>query len=147
MSNHTEAQYYVPRWVKLDIINGRPAELWMTHHQFVRETIMQHDLRPVAREHLYSDPTPQPSMPEEQIGLEGLGVFKLASMYMRPPRGINGGIKTPHLHYGDEIYLLDRAQWNEFSQKIMVEVSEKLKGPNQVNFDQLIALSEASSVL
>jgi len=74
-------------------------------------------------------------MPESAKGKKTIG--------LNHPRWIYGGIRVPHLHYKDEIYLLDRDQWNTFSNSILSEVAKKIEQSSKVGFDQLIIMSES----
>lgn len=60
---------------------------------------------------------------------------------------IRGGLKIPHLHFEDKIYLLNDQQWKEFSGKVIQQVQDKLSKAQTVSFEQLMEVSEAVSVL
>jgi hypothetical protein len=59
-----------------------------------------------------------------------------------PPGFRHGGIKTPHLHLNDELYMLTQAQWDDFSNKVKQTFSEKLAKTKTVTSEQLKSLSE-----
>ncbi len=60
---------------------------------------------------------------------------------------IRGGLRIPHLHYEDKIYLLSDEQWKEFSGQVIAQVQEKLANAKTVSFEQLMEVSEAVNVL
>lgn len=58
------------------------------------------------------------------------------------PEWINGGMRTPHLHYNGEIYILTKEQWKQFSGQILKEFSKKLADTSTISFEQLMELSD-----
>ena len=54
-----------------------------------------------------------------------------------------GGMRMPHLHYGGEIYMLNAAQWAEFSTTAVSALTEKLAKSQKVSFERLMQFSEA----
>ena len=56
---------------------------------------------------------------------------------------IRGGLRVPHIHYKNEIYLLDKKQWQEFCKPLLKEFQEKLSKASSVSFQQLLEISEA----
>ncbi|MBM7867706.1 hypothetical protein GTO89_13755 [Heliobacterium gestii] len=59
----------------------------------------------------------------------------------------NGGLKIPHLHLNDHIYMLDQEQWREFSGMMLAKVKEKIAQTNSVSFEQLAELSSVTGKL
>jgi hypothetical protein len=59
------------------------------------------------------------------------------------PIDIRGGIRIAHLHFRNDVYLLDAVQWKAFSGKVLGEFSAKLSKASTVSFDQLLDLSDA----
>ena len=53
-----------------------------------------------------------------------------------------GGMITPHLHYGGEMYMLSDARWAAFSKDAMRAVADKLGKVQRVTFDQVMDLSD-----
>jgi hypothetical protein len=49
-----------------------------------------------------------------------------------------GGPWGPHLHLGDDIYLLNNAQWKDFSQGLIQEMNLKIKGAGVVKFETVM---------
>lgn len=61
--------------------------------------------------------------------------------------GIRGGMKVAHVHYGNNIYLLDDKQWAKFSGKIVRNALSKLERVNEVSFDQAVMLGSTIQAL
>jgi hypothetical protein len=59
------------------------------------------------------------------------------------PKDFPGGIKSPHVHYNGDIYLLKKEDWKAFSGKIIEEFRTKLANAKSINYDQLMRLSDA----
>ena len=59
------------------------------------------------------------------------------------PIDIREGIRIAHLHFRNDVYLLDAVQWKAFSGKVLGEFSAKLSKASTVSFDQLLDLSDA----
>jgi hypothetical protein len=49
-----------------------------------------------------------------------------------------GGPWGPHLHLGDDIYVLNSAQWQDFSQGLIQEMNLKIKGAGTVKFENVM---------
>lgn len=54
--------------------------------------------------------------------------------------GIRGGIRPPHFHYQDRIYMLDQKQWNAFSKNIVTNFKTALSKSRTISFDQAMVL-------
>jgi hypothetical protein len=61
--------------------------------------------------------------------------------------GIRGGIRVPHLHYGDTVRVLKAEEWSAFSLKAAAVFAEKLAKAKNVSFDQLNEIAEATSTV
>lgn len=59
------------------------------------------------------------------------------------PKDFPGGIKSPHVHYNGDIYLLKKEDWKAFSGKIIEDFRAKLANAKNVSYDELMRLSEA----
>lgn len=62
-------------------------------------------------------------------------------------RTVYGGMKLPHLHYGENIYLLNDKQWNEYSGGILAGIKDKINATQKVTFDQLADLTAGTQTL
>ena len=78
---------------------------------------------------------------EATQGLEAAPVVLPGGM---TARNIRGGIKVPHLHVADKLYMLNDDQWKQLSTKIVELSQEKLaKAKKPVSFEQAAALAHA----
>lgn len=50
--------------------------------------------------------------------------------------GIRGGMRVPHLHFNDKIYLLNNEQWAKFSDTIITDSREKLANVKKISFEE-----------
>lgn len=125
-----------PWWWKI----GIPADIWVKFPEVVKETIDHHKLAKVSPGIV----TPIEAHMGVAHALEGAKVATEARLSFP---NIRGGMKTPHLHYGGEIFLLNEEQWKEFSSKVMKKVVAKLSAAKSVSFQQLVEVSEAVNTL
>jgi len=72
---------------------------------------------------------------QDFITQNGLSAIRL------PDLGIHGGIRTWHVHLGDQVYPLTSAQWSKFSKGITDRVSSKLQSAPQVTFEEGMLLA------
>jgi hypothetical protein len=54
--------------------------------------------------------------------------------------GIKGGIRVAHLHFKDQIYLLNDEQWAKFSAGIIANAKTRLAKVNTVSFEEGMVL-------
>ena len=120
--NHKE--YARWRWLW-----GRPADFWISHGEFVEKFIIENKLEPIKKEHF-----PMEAMEKRVIVMKDI---------------INpwGGRKFAHLHSKGEFYPLKEEQWKLFSEKVLEGFTDKLANAKTINFEQLIALSDAMETI
>lgn len=115
---------------------GMPPEVLIPNARKIGEFLKQHQI-PAFNEHqiskdlelkLSTDPEPLPWIQQLQYS-------------------VRGGMKVPHLHLADHIYLLNDKQWQEFSGMMLKSIKDKLDNTNKVNFDQLMTLASAAEKL
>jgi hypothetical protein len=111
----------VPVWWKW----GRPAELWFQHQELVQELVDRHRLQATT---LRSAMKAQAEQGE-------------ATFQTLRPQPIDGGMRVPHLHLGDQVYRLNSEQWKEFSANVVKTFSAKLAKAGTVSLGRLIELS------
>lgn len=121
----------IKRW-----FTGRPAELWIAQLETVAEMIEKFGLKPLPHEHypvmeVFNHPGPAP--------VSGQPV----KSDIINPRPFPGGLRIPHLHYKDEIFMLQEAQWRDFSGRVMKTLRSKMGRTRTVSFDQLVEVSSA----
>jgi len=108
---------------------GIPTDFWIIYAKNVQRFIEANKLQPVS---------------SETLGLKtGKAETKERMMADYPWWWRFGGMKAAHLHYGGELYMLNKRQWSDFSSQILKEFNEKLAGAKAVSFSHLMDLSEA----
>ncbi len=90
---------------------GIPAPLWEKNESIIKDIVSRHKLIPV----------------KQEIIIDGQKIPKI------PPWWKYGG-PWPHLHLGNDIYFLDKNQWNEISRNLTKEIDLKLRNAKQVSF-------------
>lgn len=119
-------------YARFELINGIKANLWVISERQIGKFIEANKLKAVNRRSLG---VPKALPAELMIDIDAI-------------IGIRGGRKVPHLHYRGELFLLNSAQWREFSGRVVKDMSKKLADAKQVNVSELLEVSEAvSSVL
>jgi hypothetical protein len=114
---------YYPWWWRC----GRPADLWIKNIERIQELITKFNLKPLPEE--YSKIMELPIIEERRPTIR------------RPP--IPGGIKIAHVHFKDDVYLLNEEQWREFTGSVIKDFQAKLSKVKIVTIAQTIELSEA----
>lgn len=122
-----------PWWLR-----GLPADLWLRHSRLVEGFIKEAKLTPVDQKFLVTKLEVLAGQPPQAVA-----TATATARAKLQPRDIRGGIRIAHLHFRNEIYLLDAAQWRAFSGKVLAEFSAKLSKASAVSFDQLLDLSDA----
>lgn len=141
---------------------GRPAELWARNAALIKQFIASNKLKPVSD--AYLDPI---SLVAGGVIIDGrkLGetLAELAARSALPgkagssrvmeklpfkwPIPFPGGMKSPHLHFQENIYLLNEKQWKDFSGRIIKDIQSRIANAGSVSFDQLVELTEATGGL
>lgn len=57
--------------------------------------------------------------------------------------GIRGGMKVPHLHCNEKVYILDNEQWAKFSDNIIAHSRAKLANVKNISFEEGMLLESA----
>jgi hypothetical protein len=115
---------------------GKPADIWMEHHQMIGELIKKFDLQAVPVEHLSG----------HEMSALGMAKGEKAAAAIRD-LSIRGGIRLPHLHYKGETYLLNQKQWQTFTEKVVEDFKNKLVNAKRVSVEQVIEVSESLNSL
>lgn len=131
----------IKRW-----LNGRPAEIWIAQLDVVEGMINEHKLKPLGEEHYpVMDITHHLSPHEAHMAQMDA---KAANREVQVnPKPFPGGLRHPHLHFKDEIYLLDNKLWREFSTKVIRSLKDRLNRARTVSFDQLLEASAGVDAL
>lgn len=112
--------------------NGGRWDLWFRYSSIVESVIKANKLKP-AQTHLMTITTgkgERPVIPESILRLK-----------------FPGGIITPHLHFGTEIYLTTDEQWRGFTAKVLEQFQAKLAKAKNVSFPQIMELSGSIDTL
>lgn len=133
MSNGED--YFVKWWWKF----GIPAQFWITYQVQVKEAVEQMEL-PLVDQQMLAARMPASSF--EMAEVEPLETRRIPR-----PRPLPGGLRFAHLHLGDDIYKLNREQWQKFSEGIVKDFKEKLDAVGTVSFRQVLELGEVMSEL
>ena len=86
---------------------GGPRDIWIKNAELVAQFVRVQKLNPVNVEF--------------QPAAEGTAKAILH------PKPFPGGIRVPHLHWGEGLYLLDERQWSAFTARILKQYQAKLK--------------------
>lgn len=121
--------------------NGGPFDIWLTSNRAVGEVIREHDVHPVAPEDLFWDAAVPMAEMDQVRGATGKSQDQTALRLK--PRPFPGGIRAAHLHYKGEVYMLTNKQWNDFSNRMVGELRERLSNARDIGFQQLTQLAEA----
>lgn len=116
---------------------GYPIPFWIRNIRIIQRVIKEFDIQPIEQEllprHMVYDSA---KMVASEAG-------SIRDKLMDWP---NGGIRGPHLHLADKVYLLDDKQWNAFSTKIVSNIASRIKRSNAVfDLDQIMELDQVSA--
>ena len=112
-----------------DFIFGKPRDFWTNYKDQIGQLVKEGKLQPAELNDL----------PLHQ-DIETMAL--LTSSTPKNKRQFFGGMRTPHVHYQGNVYILKEEQWQDFSSKIKDQFIEKLKNANTLSFDQVMELSE-----
>lgn len=128
--------------------SGRPADIWLSHRDLVANVIKKFNLKALEVDAYPYMPSAAGAMPEVASAMTATKTKALAvETKLRWPKPFPGGLRIPHLHFGADIYLLDRAQWKEFSGMVLRDVQERLAKAKELNFEQTLELTETINTL
>jgi len=108
-----------PWWLR-----GLPADLWLQHGRIVEKFITEQKLKPVDQKFLVTKLEVLAGQPAQAIA-----TATATAKARLNPIDIRGGIRIAHLHFRNDVYLLDAAQWKAFSGKVLEQFSAKLSRP------------------
>jgi len=116
--------------------NGGRFDYWVINHASVYKVIEKYGLKPIGREFLFK------GIDEEMLGQ----VKKLEARVLWPypwPFPFPGGLRYPHIHYKGDIYPLEAGQWKVFTEMVVGEMKTKLEKAGNINFNDLMKITEA----
>lgn len=107
---------------------GGPRDLWVKQAPFIAKFIDANRLQPLDRE-FFGGTTPKAARKEEAMDLL--------------PIPFPGGMKTAHLHFKGDVYLVNPEQWKKFAAAVMDEYKTRLARAGAVSFDELLTVADA----
>lgn len=63
--------------------------------------------------------------------------------YFEKPWWKYGGIKVAHLHCDDKVYILDDAQWRQFSKLVLASFKNKIENASSISFSSALKISNS----
>lgn len=117
--------------------NGGRFDYWIINHSTIAEFIKEYNLKALGREHLFS------GIDEEMLANVKKLDASILYPYPWPFPPFPGGLKIPHLHYKNDIFVLKPKQWKDFSHKVIGEMQEKLASASRVGFEELMDITES----
>ena len=99
--------------------------------KFIREQ----KLKPVAAEDLPAHPFLAAEQPAP------------ATRAIVRPRPFPGGLRSPHLHFKGNIFLVNQEQWKDFSGAVIKQYQERLSNAGNIGFDQLMDVATGMETL
>lgn len=124
---------------------GRPADIWLSQRELVAATIKKFNLKALEVD-AYPYMPASVAVPEAAAATTKSRSLAVEAK-LRWPKPFPGGLRIPHLHYGADIYLLDRAQWKEFSAAVLREATDRIARAKEISFEQTLELTEAVNTL
>jgi len=94
-----------PQMIHVFLPDGRWLDCWVQNGDEVRQFIAVHGLRPVSMS--APDEAGAPGGAEQTGSQRSLGL------------ALCGGSRAPHLHFEDDVYLLNDEQWAAFSHNVL----------------------------
>ncbi len=114
---------------------GKPADVFVINHELIHSLIKEYKLPVLSEEFL----TFNPDVSFVARAEEGMDKERAP----KRPRLICGGMRIPHVHYKNDIYLMEDKQWHVFTQRLIKDFRGKLASAKTVSFDKLLELSSA----
>jgi hypothetical protein len=114
-----------------EIIAGKPVQFWSTYESEIGKFIADHKIVPLSK---------QSRVDIVSEGMKGpivtIGPSSTFWLFW------HGGMKNLHVHYKDEVYLLNQEQWNELTKPIIKNIKEKIQAANTLSFENTLVLTD-----
>lgn len=107
---------------------GKPRDFWLVNSAFIKEFIIKEKLKDVTEATI--------------LPVKAASENVLSANIVKEYGDIRGGMRAPHLHYNGKVFMLDKKQWNKFSETILAQLREKLNSVNSVSFEQVMEISD-----
>lgn len=130
---------------------GRPADIWLSNRDLIASFIKKYNIKPLEVES-YPDVSSMPASAFTEVAAattttKSKSLAAGITQKLPWPKPFPGGMRVPHLHFGPDVYILDRLQWKEFSGAILRETQERLGKAKEISFEQTLELTQAIHTL
>jgi hypothetical protein len=131
-------------WLKPRPFPGIPNPIWAKALTVIQEAKLKELVKATV---VFQGTTPNEALYAAGGAMATADVKATATQAKRWAIDIRGGLKIAHIHFKDEIYLLNEKQWQAFCQPLMKEFQAKLAKASAVTFDQLSEINQALEIL
>jgi len=133
-------------YLRRQSIYGGRRDFWVVNSNWLNKFIKENKLKPIPMEELVGGGKRKEVNETEYVMAKSPWPWPYP--YPFPwPIPYPGGIKIAHLHYKNDIFYLNDAQWKDFSKHALRNMQNKLNKARAVSYDQLMDLSDAIDVL
>lgn len=122
--------------LKKELINGIPNPIWIRNEALIERFIKKN------KDMLVKYKQPAVIKKGKEV-VDKKIIADEVHMAFEDRRWWRGGIRVAHIHFRDDIYVLDDRQWADFSNQLVDTLKAKLESANTINFNQALELSEA----
>ena len=134
------------QWPRIPIrFPGIPPEILINYSGLIQQLVKEGKLIPISkmesvRTRVMAGPQPEPpTLPVKTTALS-IPLSNTVDWWWK-----YGGIRAPHLHYGEEVYTLNETQWQAFSSTVLRDVAKKLNRAKNIGFDQFVNVANATN--
>ncbi len=132
------------RWWRVPF-PGIPPEILINYRDLIQSIIKENKLTPVSKmdsaiTRIMLNPQPLPPKQATRSTAASLPLNDTVDWWWK-----YGGIRIPHIHYGEDVYALDEKQWQVFTSTVMRDVTKKLTGAKNISFDQFVNVANAAN--
>ncbi len=131
----------------LQRIDGGRMETWLEYKDLAHELVNKFELKALTKKELEIFARKEGVMiaEERQFSSKDMDVSarsRAIPIFGKTP-GQEGGMKIPHMHLEDDVFLLNQDALHEFTKQIVRNVQTRLEHAGQINFTQIMEISEA----
>ncbi len=130
---------------------GRPAELFVVEEAFIEKFISEFKLRALSEESLDQlSPVAGGVITDGRLAIEPQlanqrsveieSMERSSEVKIKPPN-FPGGLRTPHIHFKGEVFLLNIKQWQNFSGFVKKDIQKRLDRAESIPFEQMMDLA------
>jgi hypothetical protein len=120
---------------------GIPPEILINYASLIQEIIKTNRITPVSKIPAVSGVMERPQQMATRLA-------KTTTLSQPLSDSIDwwwkyGGIRAAHLHFGDDVYMLDETQWQTFSTGVLKDFAKKLNRVKGISFNQFVEVADA----